>query len=439
MGLGRSTPVPPQQLPKQQVQVTTNAAGQYRQPAPERPVHVTAPVHVQITASARAAVDDHQAKLAHIVGTLPPDGQKVFQALQATMLDAVAPKQNVAHFESALQQRLSSSIVGAVKLERISSGQWRCSCSGSEFIVSVRTEVLGASLNEAFEFLSELKHQARGVRTTLLSDSAAWMRNLSRGADKARFLDACRQAGTQVANAPGPGRVAQNWNDVMCDFCEKPIDSAHLGGKHRCHVTASFRCPGCRGQWSSVQARFDPEEQRVLGQKCQHCQSSGDVVRWQFSDLPDKSNMGVERKPHRSDLCEACDSFGNCKGAFFEPFIMSTAIQLHTQQSEVTWARSGDICVANAGRYIVAMLPHVFSGLAGRDTEGGRGHGSWGSKGSGKGKTNCKHNGSGKGCFKCGKLGHMAKDCIASGSDGKGARSGASRQGRKGSGRKGGA
>jgi len=448
MGLGGSTPAPPQQAPKQPAQSTARAGSQFGLLTQERSVHVNAPppmqvaspAPVQLTPSAIAAVKDQQAKLTHIVDNLPAFGQIIFRALRETMFDAVAPNRNVAHFESALQQRLSSSIDGDIKLERISSGQWRCSCSGSECVMSVRTEVLGASLNESFEFLSELKRQARAVRTTLLTDSAAWMRSLSKGVDKGRFLNACRQAGPQSdIGGPGPRHHAQGWSDAVCVFCDKPIDSAHLGGKHRCHVTAAFRCPSCLGQWSSMQARFDPSEERVLGQKCQHCQSFGDVLRWQFSDLPASNNEGVERKPHRSDLCEACDTFGNCQGAFFEPFIMSSAIELNTQMSEAKWARSGDVCVANAGRYVVAMLPHVFSGMAGRNRfqDGCGTHNSWGSKGSGKGKADCKPRGGGKGCFKCGELGHVAKDCSVVCSDRKGARSGVGRQGRKGASRKG--
>lgn len=455
MGLGGSTPSPPQQASKRSVQATDTAGSQFRLLARERPpvhintpppVQVTAPAPVQITASARAAVEDQQAKLARIVDGLPAYGQIVFRELRATLFDAVAPNHNVAHFESVLQQRLSSSIDGDIKLERISSGQWRCSCSGNECLMSVRTEVLGASLNESFEFLSELKQQARAVRTTLLSDSAAWMRSLSKGVSKGHFLDACRKTGTQSpigghGNTLGPRHHAQDYSDAMCVFCDKPIHSAHLGGKHRCRVTAAFRCPSCQGQWSSVQARFDPSEKRVLGQKCQHCQSFGNVLRWQFCDLPASNNEGVEHKPHRSDLCEACDSFGNCQGAFFEPFIISSAIELCTQKSEARWARSGDICVADAGGYAVAMLPHVFSGMTGRDSfQDGRGHGThnaWSSQGGGKGKADSRHSGGGRGCFKCGELGHMAKDCVASGSGRKGARPGVVRQGRKGASRKG--
>jgi len=343
---------------------------------------------------------------------------------------SLAAKDDVAHFESAFREKLKNSL-GDIELERIprTSGQWQCSYRGEEFIVSIRTEVLGASLTEAFEFLSELKSEARTARSTLLGESAHWMRKLSRGSDKTEFLDACRCAPCDRVKK----QAGREWeDDSMCDFCEKPESSALLAGKHRCHVAATFRCSECRAQWSSVQARFDPEDERVLGQKCKACQQSGDLLRWNFCDVPDRGDEGArERKPHRSDLCEACGSFGNCQGAFFEPFIMSSAIALLTKQSSTYWATSGDVLVANAGRHSVAMLPHVFSGLDGENDS------SWGSKSVGKGKAKGKNgqqaigyggeadgHGGGEGCFKCGEFGHKARDCHVGGGRGKGSNGG---------------
>jgi hypothetical protein len=141
--------------------------------------------------------------------------------------------------------------------------------------------------------------------------------------------------------------------------------------------------------------------------------------------VPDGPRDERERKPHRSDLCEACGSFGNCQGAFFEPFIMSSAIALLTEQRGTRWASSGDILVANAGLHSVAMLPHISSGAV--DINPFAGGSSWGTKSSGKGKA---HGNSGQGaadgggkvrvqeCFKCGKHGHIARDCPRGGSGG---------------------
>jgi len=293
--------------------------------------------------------------------------------------------------------------------------------------VSIRTEVLGASLTEGFEFLSDLKCHARTVRSMLLGDSAQWMRKLSKGCDNGEFLNACSCAPLDRGNAGGPRRDGQVWDDDLCEFCEKPESSARLAGRHRCHVSATFKCTECRSRWSSVQARFNPEEERVLGQKCKDCQQSGDVLRWNFSDMPNGDNETDKhvRKPHRSDLCEACGSFGNCQGAFFEPFIMSSAIALLTKRCKAQWATSGDILVANAGPFSVAMLPHISSILPGQNPFAGGS--SWASKGGDKGKAKGNSGqssiggkpGSEQGCFNCGEFGHISRDCPRGGTGGK--------------------
>jgi len=319
---------------------------------------------LRITAAANTALQNHGAKLAHLVDSLCPEGRGVYRALQATMSLAVA-QDDIVHFESAFRKELERFIDDGVELVRIASGQWKCSSRGEEFVVSIRTEVLGASLDEAFEFLSRLKCQARVARSMLLGENAQWMRQLSRGGDKKEFLRACRCAPEERSVTARLQRPGLDWDDDMCSFCGKPESSARLAGKHKCHVIATFRCSGCRGKWSSFQARFNPEEERVLGQKCQTCYQSGEVIDWNFSDKLDGSNQGREheRKPHRSDLCEACGSFGNCQGAFFEPFIMSAAIALLTKQCATQWATSGDILVADAGLHSVAMMPHVSTSV----------------------------------------------------------------------------
>merc|ERR1719336_3333718 len=126
-------------------------------------------------------------------------------------------------------------------------------------------------------------------------------------------------------------------------------------------------CPACHGRWSSVQARFDPEEERVLGQRCKDCQQFGDVITYQFCAPASGTPKADERKPHRSDLCEACSRFGNCQGAFFEPFVMSSAIALLMGRAETKWSRSGSAFVADAGRFAVAMLPHAYDTAAAGD------------------------------------------------------------------------
>ena len=154
-------------------------------------------------------------------------------------------------------------------------------------------------------------------------------------------------------------------------------------------VTAQFRCNGCSSRWSSVQARFDPQEERVLGQKCKCCEVQGAILNWQFSEPDFEQKPDGERKHHRTDLCEACSKFGNCQGAFFEPFIMSSAIEMVA--SKPRWYSCGSALVAQAGSFFVTLLPHVVSPGQAEHTldlspQPRKGHGRSFGKGRGKGR-----------------------------------------------------
>merc|ERR1719443_2319784 len=322
---------------------------------------------VQISVSAHADLLDCAERLDRATCSLPVEGQGLLRALLSAMCMAVAEDRAAApHFESQLREQISAQLGAGIELERMKSGQWKASGGAAHrgFVLSVRTEVLGASPAENVEFLAKLKDTARAVRTTLLSDGADWMRRLSKGASQGQFLAACSSLGTEHSGERRARARAYDDDDDdgdCCEFCQLPLNSALLGGRHMCHIKCTFRCPECRGQWSSVQARFDPAEERVLGQKCQACQQFGDELQWWFSDAPAAASEARERKPHRQELCEACDRFGNCKGAFFEPFVMSSGIALHAGRPGTQWVAHGSVLVANAGPFSVAMLPHVFS------------------------------------------------------------------------------
>eukprot|EP00929_Paragymnodinium_shiwhaense_P016023 TRINITY_DN124143_c0_g1_i1.p1 TRINITY_DN124143_c0_g1~~TRINITY_DN124143_c0_g1_i1.p1 ORF type:complete len:445 (+),score=50.81 TRINITY_DN124143_c0_g1_i1:63-1397(+) len=418
MGALFSSCQPSHPLPQQQARQFSQVRSPPHRPSQQQAIHAPQPVHsvpVALTADARDSLRSHEAKLAVVVGSLPRKGASIYRALHATMLMATTAPSSVVHFESAFRKNLEARVAG-VDIERIASGQWRCTCDGEEFVVSIRTEVLGASFTEAVDLLSELKGQARAVRSTLLGDRAQWISKLSKGADAGEFLNDCRRASCSGAEE-GPRRGSPAWEGgELCGFCEEPESSARLAGTHACHVTATFRCPGCASTWSSVQARFSPDDERVFGQKCKSCQRVGEVLRHEFCGAPGGGDErdASSRKPHRSDLCEACGSFGNCKGAFFEPFVMSTAIALLTKQGKTTWAASGDVLVASADRYAVAMLPHVVSDADRRHLfSANSALGSQGNTSKPAGK-NQHHRSGGSGCFKCGASGHLARNCPTS-------------------------
>ena len=183
--------------------------------------------------------------------------------------------------------------------------------------------------------------------------------------------------------------------------------------------------------WSSKRGRFDPDEGRVMGQKCEGCGAVGEAINHNFHEAQFQSDdrTAEEPRPHRADLCEACDLYGNCQGAFFDPFVMASGIDLLTGVA-TPWVRSGDTMVAavripDLGLLAVAMLPHVAveqsqaagwsaaaasgaggagscaggsgkgHGEAGRG--GGKGRGKGGGKGDGKGRGKARGKGRGKG------------------------------------------
>ena len=284
------------------------------------------------------------------------------------------------HFESTLRKHHESLHVGFISMDRLASGQWKCCCSGSDFLVSLRTEVLADDV-EASDFLFGLKQEARRVRSTLLQDNAHWMKCLGRNqSNKTTFLRECWAARSQSQETHG-AHICDD--DEDCEWCGCSKKSAQLAGRHHCKVTAQFCCSECSSKWSSVLARFDPREERVLGQKCKSCEVHGVLEKWRFSEAAIDPKPGSERKPHRSDLCEACYRFGNCQGAFFEPFIMSSAIEMTTRQHKTQWYRSGNALVAEAGnRFHVAMLPHVVCAEStGRESV----HNAWSQHGRGRG------------------------------------------------------
>ncbi|CAE7379928.1 unnamed protein product [Symbiodinium natans] len=329
------------------------AAPQWPMTQPVSPgiLHRASEPALELPAHAKAVLETHSRKLEDQKQKLCPVGQRVFSALRNAMSQAAS--EQWVEFERAFRQHLARCRLGLPSLERVASGQWSCSLAGRDFLVSLRTEVL-ADGQEANDFLARLKQEARRVRGTLFEHGAWWMKSLVQGlASKEDFLKQCRVAWPQGC----AGLSRSSGREDACEWCGCSKASSHLAGSHLCRVMAQFCCESCSSKWWSVQARFDPQQERVLGQKCKFCELHGLVLAWCFSEPQDVLNSGT--KYHRSDLCEACGRFGNCQGAFFEPFIMSAAIELLARKP--WWYTSGGALLAQAGPFFVTMLPHVVS------------------------------------------------------------------------------
>jgi len=83
----------------------------------------------------------------------------------------------------------------------------------------------------------------------------------------------------------------------------------------------------------------------------------------------DRGDRGSERNSkgtHQSELCDACREFGNCTGVFYDPFILTTALQI-VSGSDVTWkafnAEMPELLIADMPMMPdlqVVLQPHVY-------------------------------------------------------------------------------
>jgi len=294
---------------------------------------------------------------------LPHDGKTIWKALVESIDSSI--QLGEVHFERALREELET-LLGDVQLQRQAGSQWTVTVGRSTFYASVRSEVVGFG-DDATNLLAELKQAARRVRSTLLSDGASWLRELCNvqgdgqrfTAVREEFLEHCHDVMDNGGKGSGGGHGFNNPDGgPVCHVCGKPLSTDLLGGRHHCRVVAQFRC--C-GKWTSQRARYDPVEERVMGQRCERCRQFGAIVTWQVYD--DASHSYDERQPHRSHLCEACDRYGNCGGAFFDPFMMSMAIRMYTGLAEVQWQRhrGEDLWSAEVNGSNVVLQPHVFA------------------------------------------------------------------------------
>ena len=62
-----------------------------------------------------------------------------------------------------------------------------------------------------------------------------------------------------------------------------------------------------------------------------------------------------------SHLCEACDRYGNCMGAFFDPLMMTFAVRLYTKASAVLWEpdEAEELWTTQVEGCVLVLQPHV--------------------------------------------------------------------------------
>eukprot|EP00930_Biecheleria_cincta_P037821 TRINITY_DN25996_c0_g1_i1.p1 TRINITY_DN25996_c0_g1~~TRINITY_DN25996_c0_g1_i1.p1 ORF type:complete len:424 (+),score=67.26 TRINITY_DN25996_c0_g1_i1:49-1320(+) len=308
---------------------------------------------------------EHMANMANdVYKNLPHGGRQVWKALNTCIQSTI--RAGVVHFERSLRAELEVQL-GDVELERQAGSQWLVTIRGAGrptvCYASVRSEVLGA---RGAELLAELKQTARLVKNTLLDQGASWLRDLADAVStRKEFLDEVRELretdGGRRSKGKGKGAdaVEDRVDCERCPICKKGLTQDRLGGKHMCRIIASFKC--C-SKWTSHAGRYNLEEQRVMGQRCKRCGQEGlPLDDWQ---LAGEMAFGGDEKPHRSELCEACDRYGNCRGAFFDPFQISMAVETITGQPANWQAHArGHIWTTHIQNEIIVLQPHVHMSI----------------------------------------------------------------------------
>ena len=189
---------------------------------------------LELSTRAKASLQSHRQQLEDRMSRLCPEGKVVFSALEKAMSQAAS--EECVHFESALREHLERRHAGFQSLERVASGQWRCFLFGKEFLVSLRTEVLGDG-EQASDYLARLKQEARIVRSTLLENNAQWMKSLGSSMNnKAGFLKQCQEARHQRFQRQS--NPLHRDDEYTCAWCRCPKSSSHLAGRHHCSLVA---------------------------------------------------------------------------------------------------------------------------------------------------------------------------------------------------------
>lgn len=333
-------------------------------------------------------------------------------AATEAMNNALRYYRTVPCFEGKFKEELGF-LLPTARVEREAPSQWKVVFEDAVVFVSLRA-VCEASL------LQDLRSNARAVRRVLLGEKAAWLRALSKDdADDfeyERFLNEVRDACGQETQ--GCRESLANKGD-LCEKCGKSLLTDRLGGRHHCRMIASFACAECGKKWKTQRARFDVREGRLLDQYCEGCGEAAEVIRMvplsdhelaklqqerdarearqarsccsgpkngyyptareyenqepiaakaELSAHDDKTEMYIRTDFHRPEFCEGCRRYGDCSGAFMDPFVLFAAARLLQEESlmeeafDLEWETLEDGGLNLVGGLgDIHLVPHIYA------------------------------------------------------------------------------
>eukprot|EP00928_Gymnodinium_smaydae_P040943 TRINITY_DN27725_c0_g1_i1.p1 TRINITY_DN27725_c0_g1~~TRINITY_DN27725_c0_g1_i1.p1 ORF type:complete len:771 (-),score=178.85 TRINITY_DN27725_c0_g1_i1:206-2398(-) len=344
--------------------------------------------HEELLRDAESTLISHRRRVAE-----DAHAKKVYRALADALAEADKAGRNYPFVEQAFNMCLEREFPKAmnISLQGQSGTQWKVSIDGHPPIFcSARVQVLG----DDPELKSILTQRASLVRDVLKQND--WRTRLRE--NSCSFEEFVTELQTRWESCGGSyfsyaSDTGNRWVEKgsLCPCCGRRKDENLLEGRHFCKVLAYYRCPDCSGQWSSFNARLDPDNQNVSLQRCMQCRSLGKVERfnvdvgsrereqglWNYWKGGSESGRGGGM--HKSDLCEACQRYGSCMGIFLDPFILKAALCLHTS-TMVRWQPySADVPELLVARYPcfsqtaqtmqVCIQPHVQTAAAARASQ----------------------------------------------------------------------
>jgi len=329
-------------------------------------------------------------KLGQLRETLPECAAKAYHALQLALRPHARSNGSAPDFDREFHDNLRVLFPNAWEIDARQIGswnQWEVRVDGSpQMYCSVRLECLGDNP----QFVRDLKQKARVVKDTLLENGAQWKGLLQSHGGRvdqskiSQFEELCHERvqradyeGGQGERGKGKSDGGNRWVEKrdLCSLCRRPKEEDMLNGVHMCIVFATFSCQECRYSWTSHHGRLRPDGESLMGQECSRCKGRGLAKDWKINDKnrdqgerrdrEDRDGGGgdKQRGMHQSDLCEACQTYGNCMGVFYDPFVLTTALGMLCGQ-QISWRPFSDmypeLLIADCGPDMqVCLQPHV--------------------------------------------------------------------------------
>ncbi len=107
-------------------------------------------------------------------------------------------------------------------------------------------------------------------------------------------------------------------------------------------MKGKFKCVGCGKKWTSTRTFLDPNTRRlVYSQECGACNQSGILLS--FEKLSLDYNYEGGGGEHRSDLCGACQKWGDCRALFIQIGTIGEGLEL--AGFSINWTKDREGCL----------------------------------------------------------------------------------------------